>query len=458
VTLKAASPQPVSVNYSTSNGTAQSPADYAHATGTLTFAAGETSKPVNVTVVGDTKDEGDEDFTLGLSNAVNAAIERGLAKGTIVDDDQPSLSVSVSTGPPDGLVPGPRVNEGDFGTVPVTFTLKLSAPAEREASVDYATVDGSARAGSDYLPAAGRISFAPGETTKDVVVTVVGDSRNEREETFALHLSDPKNLKAAADTLATIVDDDKPGYALVASDGGIFAFGGAEFAGSTGNIKLNQPIVGMASTPSGRGYWMVATDGGIFSFGDAKFFGSTGNIKLNRPIVGMAATPTGRGYWLVASDGGVFSFGDAKFFGSTGAIKLNKPIVGMASTPSGQGYWMVATDGGIFAFGDAKFLGSTGAMTLNKPIVAMATTDTGKGYWLVASDGGVFSFGDAKFLGSTGDIKLNQPIVGMTATGTGGGYWMVATDGGIFTFGDAKFLGSTGNIKLNRPIVGMVEM
>jgi hypothetical protein len=59
--------------------------------------------------------------------------------------------------------------------------------------------------------------------------------------------------------------------------------------------------------------------------------GSTGALALNKPIVGMASTPSGRGYWLVATDGGTFSFGDAAFFGSTGAPALNKPIVGMAS-------------------------------------------------------------------------------------------------------------------------------
>ena len=48
----------------------------------------------------------------------------------------------------------------------------------------------------------------------------------------------------------------------------------------------------MAPTPSGRGYWLVASDGGIFTFGDANFYGSTGAIKLNQPIVGIAATPT----------------------------------------------------------------------------------------------------------------------------------------------------------------------
>jgi len=62
----------------------------------------------------------------------------------------------------------------------------------------------------------------------------------------------------------------------------------------------------------------VASDGGIFSFGDAAFLGSTGAIRLNRPIVGMARGVDASGYWLVASDGGIFSFGDAPFLGSTG--------------------------------------------------------------------------------------------------------------------------------------------
>ena len=125
----------------------------------------------------------------------------------------------------------------------------------------------------------------------------------------------------------------------------------------------------MAATPTGDGYWLVASDGGIFSFGDAAFYGSTGDLTLNQPIVGMAATPTGDGYWMVASDGGIFSFGDAGFFGSTGAITLKKPIVDMAATPTGEGYWLVAEDGGIFTFGNAAFKGSTGAMKLNGKII-----------------------------------------------------------------------------------------
>ncbi len=248
-----------------------------------------------------------------------------------------------------------------------------------------------------------------------------------------------------------------PGYWMVASDGGIFNYGNAGFYGSTGNLALNRPVVGIATEPNRSGYWLVASDGGIFAFGDAAFFGSTGSISLNRPIVGMAATPDGGGYWLVASDGGIFAFGDAAFYGSTGSISLNRPVVGMAATPDGGGYWLVASDGGIFAFGDAAFYGSTGSISLNRPIVGMAADPDGGGYWMVASDGGIFAYGASEFYGSTGNITLNKPMVGMATTFDGNGYWLVASDGGIFAYGDAPFGGSAGNLTLNRPIQGMAS-
>jgi hypothetical protein len=246
-----------------------------------------------------------------------------------------------------------------------------------------------------------------------------------------------------------------PGYWLVASDGGIFAYGDSHFYGSTGNIALNKPVVGMAVTPNRAGYWLVASDGGIFAFGDAKFYGSTGNIVLNKPIVGMAATPDGRGYWLVASDGGIFAFGDAPFYGSAGNLVLNQPIVSMAATPDGGGYWLVAKDGGVFSYGDAQFYGSTGNIVLNKPIVGMTGDPNGGGYWLVASDGGIFAFGSSQFHGSAGNIVLNKPIVGMSSNFDGTGYWLVASDGGIFSYGNTVFVGSAGNLVLHKPIVGM---
>ena len=183
--------------------------------------------------------------------------------------------------------------------------------------------------------------------------------------------------------------------------------------------------MGVAATPDGGGYWLVASDGGIFSYGDAQFYGSTGSIHLNQPIVGMATTPSGHGYWLVASDGGIFSYGDAQFYGSTGSIHLNQPVVGMAAGPAGSGYWLVASDGGIFSYGSASFFGSTGGIKLNAPIVGMAATSTG--YWLAAKDGGLFNFGTAPFLGSMGGQSNPNPIRAIAATPSGQGYWLLPT-------------------------------
>jgi hypothetical protein len=256
-------------------------------------------------------------------------------------------------------------------------------------------------------------------------------------------------------TLVVSAPIARPGYDEVASDGGIFNFGGAGFYGSLGSLTLNKPIVGMAVTPDGGGYWLVASDGGVFAEGDAGFFGSLGGTKINKPIVGMAAAPDGQGYWLVAADGGIFNYGSAGFFGSLGGTVLNKPVVGMAAAPDGQGYWLVASDGGIFNYGSSGFFGSLGSLVLNKPVVGMAAMPDGQGYWLVASDGGIFTKGDAGFFGSLGSLVLNRPVVGMAATPDGQGYWLVASDGGIFAEGDAGFSGSMGGKPLNKPIVGM---
>ncbi|MGH9281734.1 MAG: LVIVD repeat-containing protein, partial [Acidimicrobiales bacterium] len=221
-----------------------------------------------------------------------------------------------------------------------------------------------------------------------------------------------------------------------------------------GHVVISDMSSGLYILAMGAGYWSAAADGGVFAFGAADFHGSMGGTRLNRPIVGMAPTPSGDGYWLVASDGGVFAFGDAVFKGSTGAIRLAGSIVGMERSASGNGYWLVGADGGVFAFGDAAFRGSTGAIRLAQPVVAMARSAGGAGYWLIASDGGVFAFGDAVFHGSTGALRLSSPVVGAAAATTGSGYTLCARDGGAFAFGAATFRGSMGAARLNQPIAG----
>ncbi len=315
------------------------------------------------------------------------------------------------TAPPNGTSPAGPADQFGYDPRPVVTGLSVASGTVRGGTP--VTVTGSG------LTATTTVRFG----TTPVAFVVVSDS--QMRVTAPAHPAGPATVDVVVTSPGgsspTGVADHwtwtlpPPGYWMVASDGGIFAFAGAGFHGSMGGQPLNQPIAGMAATADDAGYWLVASDGGIFAFGDAGFHGSMGGHPLSKPIVGMAATADGAGYWLVASDGGMFAFGDAGFHGSMGGQPLSKPIVAMAATASGAGYWLVASDGGIFAFGDAGFHGSMGGQPLSKPIVAMAATALGTGYWLVASDGGIFAF-NAPFEGSMGGQPLNRPIEAMAPT------------------------------------------
>ncbi|HEY5023745.1 MAG TPA: SpoIID/LytB domain-containing protein [Acidimicrobiales bacterium] len=140
---------------------------------------------------------------------------------------------------------------------------------------------------------------------------------------------------------------------------GSVTISGDTFASQFAQYGLQSNWFAVTSQASGGigGYWLVATDGGIFSFGGAAFHGSAGNIRLTKPVVGMAATPDGGGYWLVASDGGVFSFGDAPFEGSLPGAGVRASGVAILPTHTSQGYLIVTADGRVVDFGDAPQFG-----------------------------------------------------------------------------------------------------
>jgi hypothetical protein len=201
ISLSSASSFPISVAYTTADGTAVAGQDYAAASGTLTLAAGSTSQPLSVAVIGDLLDEADETFTLTLSSPVNATLADGQGIGTIVDNDpQPSVSVGDCA-----------VLEGNAGTVPCTFTVSLSAPSSFTVNVSYATADGTATAGSDYTVTSGTLTFAPGSATQTLTVPVLGDGIVEVDETFFVNLTGPSNATLGdAQGVGTIGDDDAP--------------------------------------------------------------------------------------------------------------------------------------------------------------------------------------------------------------------------------------------------------
>jgi hypothetical protein len=199
VTLSTVSGQAVTVNYATANGTAVAPADYTATSGTLTFAAGVTTQSITVPVVGDTLDEANETFVVNLSGATNATIADSQGVGTITDNDAtPSLVIN-----------NVSVTEGNTGTQNAVFTVTLSAASGQTVTVNYATANGTATAGSDYVARSGTLTFNPGTTTQTIPVTVNGDTVVEANETFVVNLSGATNATIAdSQGVGTIVNND----------------------------------------------------------------------------------------------------------------------------------------------------------------------------------------------------------------------------------------------------------
>ena len=204
VKLSAASASTVSVQYSTTDISAKAGSDYVAGSGTVLFAPGEISKTVAVTINGDTNYETDESFSLNFSNAINGSISTTSVTGTITNDDTapaPSL--------PSLVVGSASLTEGNSGTTPMVFTITLSAVSTNAVTLNYATSDGTATAGSDYNATSGAITFNPGELTKSVSVNVTGDSTYESDETLKLTISGAVGaIIATATGTGTITNDD----------------------------------------------------------------------------------------------------------------------------------------------------------------------------------------------------------------------------------------------------------
>ena len=178
VTLDAAASATVTVDYATSDGSAESGDDYTAASGTLSIAAGETSKTISVAIDDDIDNESDETFTVTLSNASGADLGTSSATGTIRNRFVAAPTVSIAGG---------SGTEGDDESI--TFTVTLDAAPSATVTVDYATSDGSAESGDDYTAASGTLSIAAGETSKTISVAIDDDIDNESDETFTVTLS-----------------------------------------------------------------------------------------------------------------------------------------------------------------------------------------------------------------------------------------------------------------------------
>ena len=204
-----------SVDYASADGTALAGQDYVGSAGTLTFADGETTRTLDIAILDDSVYEGDENFSLTLSNPQGGASLGGITSAavTILDDELAPIgdfhfgSAAYS------------VNENGGQIIVDVIRSNGSAGA---ATVDYATMDGTASAGLDYQATSGTLNFADGQTSASFTVSVLDDTLLEGDENVVLSLSNPSSgstLVSPATATLTIVENDPSGPVDADSDG-----------------------------------------------------------------------------------------------------------------------------------------------------------------------------------------------------------------------------------------------
>ncbi len=320
VFLTEASTSTVTVHYTTANGTALAGQDYVAQSGILTFAAGVTQQNILVAVTGDSIVEGNETFTVTLSDpSEGASILDGSATGTIVNDDSTPASLSIAAACADK-------SEGDMGATAFTFTVTRTGDLSSTASVNWA-VTGAAVFDSDFIPfdellesadlisqsasdlgvffpqipsdadadlpqfslfggemPSGTVSFSAGETSKTVTVWVLGETLVERDESFLVTLSNASE-GAVIDTssaVGTIRNDDgddtlqsSPNYTLPNNLENL-ALRGVDNFDLTGN-ELTNALIGNS------GHNMLSGGGGT-----DYLYGQAGDDTLSGGTAGAA--------------------------------------------------------------------------------------------------------------------------------------------------------------------------
>jgi hypothetical protein len=193
----------VSVNYATAGSTASGGTlcnnEFVSVSGTLNFAPGETTKSVRVDLNECAALQGFTSFTFGLSGASNATIQRTSTRIGIIDNDN-----VVAT--PGLIIRDATVDEKDgVALVPVILGGTRGQASASTVTVDYASSDGTATAGSDYTAVSGTLTFAPGQTVQTIVVPIADDAVAEPSETVSLNLSNAINATIGDGTSLVVI-------------------------------------------------------------------------------------------------------------------------------------------------------------------------------------------------------------------------------------------------------------
>ncbi len=253
-------PENIVIPYSMSDASAETPSDYTSASGNVTIVAGLTSATLAIATVDDSVYEGAEQFLVDLSAPANAVFSGAALSASkpveVLDNEiQPTVQYASST------------SSAGEATTPHLVTVTLSAPVQSAVTVAYAVTGGTATgSGADFTLTNGTLTFAGGETTKDISIAVVNDAIYEDDETITMNLSSPAVAALGVQTTHThtIIDDESPPtvqYAAATSSAaenttphGIVV---TLSAAASSAVTVNYSVTGGTATGSGTDYTLA---------------------------------------------------------------------------------------------------------------------------------------------------------------------------------------------------------
>ena len=376
----------VSFDIATADGAATAGVDYVASSLTgQTIPAGSSSATFTVLINGDTLNEASENFFVNVSNVSGASVSDAQGQGTIVNDDaQPTLSIDDVS-----------VNEGNGGTTTATFTVSLSAASGQTVSVNYASADGTATAGSDYVARSGMLTFAPGTTAQGVAITVNGDTAVEPNETFAVDLSGASNAGIARAT----------GTGTITNDDAVVTVGPASLPSATAGTAYSQTLSASGGTAP---YSFVVSAGAL-----------PAGLTLSAAGV-LSGTPTASGsfnFTATATDsGGSPTSGNRAYALVVASPTITLPATTLAGGAAGQAYTAAINPatGGIAPYTYTLSAGALPAgVTVNSATGALSGTPTVAGnfnFSLTATDSTTGTAGQASQSYSLGIVSPTLTI------------------------------------------------
>ena len=362
VSLSAPSASVVRVSYATANGTADGNGyDFETASGTLNFAAGETTKTVRIQLSSYSGVENLEFFTFNLSGAANASIPAGLGTTTIWIVDNDTVIDTPSVFVQDIVVDEKSGIASFFVTLGTPGNIN-GASSNSTVKVDYTTSNGSATAGSDFVGRSGTLIFAPGESAKTVVVEILADNQAESAESFTFNLSNAINA-AIEDGTAT----------------------------ATINANSADPVPTLSSiSPTNNAANVAISSDLVFNFSEAVQAG-----------VGSLLIYNSTGVVVRSID--VTDISQVTFGGSTMTVNPSTDL------DAGTAYYVNFTSGVVKDLSNNAFSGISGAS-------AFGFTTGGSNYILSASANSFNEGGIANFILTTSGLA-NGTVLGYTLSG-----------------------------------------